>query len=56
MDFKVTNKSIQVYLIVNESSNVISIGFGEWVLQESVFTYEWGMDETLALGNAVTLR
>ena len=56
VDFKVTKRSLQVYLNVDPCNFVIFIGFGEWFLDISIFTYEWGKQETYTLGTAIEIR
>ncbi|XP_072033124.1 uncharacterized protein [Amphiura filiformis] len=56
IDLKVIRKSVEVYLTLDPCNFVMYVGFGEWLLNKSLFTYKWGTEERLALGNAINIR
>ncbi|XP_072048757.1 uncharacterized protein [Amphiura filiformis] len=56
IDLKITRRSLDVYLQVDPCNFVLSVGFGEWSLNVSLFTYTWGTIETQSLGNAIDIR
>ena len=55
LDLKVTRRSLNAYLIVDACNFQISVGFGEWFLNISLFTYSWGRQEVHMLGNAIEI-
>ncbi len=56
LNFKIIQPSVHVYLEFDYCNYIISVGFGEWLLNRSLFTYTWGTEETHTLGNAIALR
>ena len=56
LNFKIIRASVHLYLKIDNCNYVISVGFGEWRLNRSLFTYMWGTEEMHTLGNAIGLR
>ena len=56
MDLTVTQKTVMVYITLDICDFQISVGFGEWFLDLSLFTYDWGREEMHSLGDAIELR
>ena len=56
IDLKITEKSLQLHLSIDPCNFMISVGFGEWFLNMSLFSYEWGTEEVRPLGNAIIIR
>ena len=56
IDLKIAKKSVEVFLLVDLCNFDISIGFGKWYRNISMFAYHWGTEEIHSLGNAIRLR
>ena len=56
INLKITEIRLQHQLSVDLCNFVISVGFGEWVLDMSLFSYQWGTEEMRLLGNSITIR
>ena len=56
MDFGVTQRNVMVFTTLDTCNFQISAGFGEWFMDLSLFTYDWGREEIRSLGDAVELR
>ena len=51
LDIGVALLSTQAWLIVDPCNFQISVGFGTWFRNITLFTYEWGQEERHVLGN-----
>ena len=56
MDFIVVERSIRAFLAMDPCNYRFTAAFGEWFLEVSFFTYEWGTEITEKLGNAITIK
>ena len=56
LDFQIIQRSVKAYVIADICNYQILVGFGEWLVDISVFTYEWGTEKTYNLGNAINVR
>ena len=55
IDLKAVNVSVEVSFILDPCYSVISVGFGNWNLNISLFAYHWNTEEILSIGNAITM-
>ena len=51
LDFTVAVLSTQAWLIVDPCNFCISVGLGSWFFNVTLLTYNWGQQESYALGN-----
>ena len=56
LDLQVIQRSVNVDIHLDLDNYVIALTFGEWSFNTTLFTYEWGKDETLMLGSAIQIR
>ncbi len=56
MDFVVTQRQVSAYIVIDVCNFEMTIGFGEWFLDVSLFTYSWGTEMTETIGNAIQLK
>ena len=56
MDLRVTKRNVMVLISLDFCDFQISVGFGEWFLHLSLFTYDWGREEIHSFGEAIELR
>ena len=55
MDFTVTNRTVNVYITIDPCNYIISVGFGEWFLDVSLYSYTWGKEISEHLGSVIGL-
>ena len=56
MDFILTQRAVEVFFKIDPCNFEFSVGFGEWFINVSFFTYRWGTEITEFLGNAITIQ
>ena len=56
LDLKVIKRRVRIAFMVDFCNYEISIAFGDFFLNTTLFTYEWGDDETIIVSEAVQLR
>ncbi|XP_072023446.1 uncharacterized protein, partial [Amphiura filiformis] len=56
IDLKVIQRSVYVNMVLDSCNFEISITFGKWFFNTTLFTYEWGKNEVMMLGNAIYIR
>ncbi len=55
MDFIVTSRTVNTYITIDPCNYIISVGFGEWFLEVSLYSYNWGTEITEHLGNIIDI-
>ena len=56
LDLTVIQRSVSVALVMDFCNFEISVTFGEWKYDTTLFSYNWGEEEILVVGNAVEFR